>query len=74
MPNLAGNVDLFLQWQLVYFRNGRRPNEIMGPVSADLTDADINNLGAFYASLPPVAPPTTAGRQAAIDGGRQGAG
>ncbi len=58
VPHLAGNVDLFLQWQLVYFRNGRRPNEVMGAVSADLTDADINNLGAFFASLPPVAPPT----------------
>jgi cytochrome c553 len=59
VPNLAGNADLFLQWQLVYFRNGRRPSEIMGGIAANLTDADINNLGAYFASLPPVASPAT---------------
>jgi len=58
VPNLAGNADLFLQWQLVYFRNQRRQSEIMQPIAANLTDADIRNLGAYFASLPPVASPT----------------
>ena len=57
VPHLAGNLDIFLQWQLVYFRGGRRVNEAMTAVAADLTDADVNNLGAYYASLAPVAPP-----------------
>ncbi len=52
IPSLAGQQDQFLQWQLVFFRSGRRKNELMSPMAADLTDADIRNLGAFFASLP----------------------
>jgi cytochrome c553 len=53
IPSLAGQRDQFLQWQLVFFRSGRRPNLLMGPIVAQLSDADIRNLGAYYASLPP---------------------
>jgi cytochrome c553 len=66
VPNLAGNADLFLQWQLVYFRNERRISEIMKPVAAELTDAEIRNLGAYYASLPPVASPATSDPKPAL--------
>jgi cytochrome c553 len=59
VPNLAGNADLFLQWQLVYFRNGRRPSDVMASIANLLSDADINNLGAYFASLPPVKVPET---------------
>lgn len=52
-PNLAGNADLFLQWQLVFFRNGRRHSEVINPVASELSDEDIRNLGAYYASLAP---------------------
>lgn len=52
IPSLAGQQDKFLQWQLVFFRSGRRANEIMGPMAADLTDEDVRNLGAYFASLP----------------------
>ncbi|HEY0206243.1 MAG TPA: c-type cytochrome, partial [Acetobacteraceae bacterium] len=33
IPSLAGQRDQFLQWQLVFFRSGRRANEIMGPMA-----------------------------------------
>ncbi len=52
IPSLAGQTDKYLQWQLVFFRSGRRANEIMGPMAADLTDEDVRNLGAYFASLP----------------------
>ncbi len=52
IPSLAGQRDQFLQWQLVFFRSGRRANEIMGPMAADLSDEDVRNLGAYFASLP----------------------
>jgi len=52
IPSLAGQQDQFIQWQLVFFRSGRRPNPLMGPIVANLTDADIRNLGAYYHSLP----------------------
>lgn len=56
IPSLAGQKDSFLQWQLVFFRSGRRENPIMGPMSADLSDEDIRNLGAYFASLSPPEP------------------
>ena len=51
IPVLAGQSDQFLQWQLVFFRSGRRHNETMSALSQNLSDADIRNLGAFYAGL-----------------------
>jgi cytochrome c553 len=51
-PSLAGQQDQFIQWQLVFFRSGRRPNPAMAPLVADLTDQDIRNLGAYFHSLP----------------------
>jgi len=65
IPSLAGQLDKFLQWQLVFFRSGRRANEIMGPMAADLTDEDVRNLGAYFASLPP-GPPSTDGTDPAL--------
>jgi cytochrome c553 len=52
MPNLAGEPDLYLQFQLVYFRKGVRKNENMNTVAESLSDEDIRNLGAYFASLP----------------------
>ena len=56
IPSLAGQLDQFVQWQLVYFRAGTRKNEQMQPVVADITNDDIRNLGAYFASLPPPKP------------------
>ena len=53
IPSLAGQPDLFVQWQLVFFRAGARKNEPMQPIVAQLDNADIRNLGAYFASLAP---------------------
>ena len=52
IPSLAGQLDQFIQWQLVFFRSGRRPNPAMAPLVANLSDEDIRNLGAYFSSLP----------------------
>ena len=52
-PSLAAQPDLFIQWQLVFFRAGTRKNEQMQPIVEQLNNEDIRNLGAYYASLPP---------------------
>jgi cytochrome c553 len=52
-PSLAGQPDNFLQWQMLFFRLGRRKSEIMEPIAANLKDDEIRALGAFIASLPP---------------------
>ncbi len=52
IPSLAGQQDQFLQWQLVFFRSGRRPNPAMAPLVAEISDEDIRDLGAYYNTLP----------------------
>src|ERR1700704_4601476 len=52
-PSLAGQPDQYLQWQLVFFRSGSRKNEIMQPMAEQLSNEDIRDLGAYFASLPP---------------------
>ena len=56
VPNLAGQPDLFLQWQLVYFRGETRQNEQMTPQAKDLTDSDVRDLSAYFMALPPPVP------------------
>lgn len=51
IPSLAGQQDQFVQWQLVFFRAGTRKNEAMKPIVDQLTNEDIRNLGAYFASL-----------------------
>jgi cytochrome c553 len=53
IPSLAGQLDQFIQWQLVFFRAGTRKNEQMQPVVEQLNNEDIRNLGAYFASLTP---------------------
>ena len=51
IPSLAAQPDLFIQWQLVFFRAGTRKNEQMQPIVEQLNNEDIRNLGAYFASL-----------------------
>ena len=52
VPSLAGQQDQFIQWQLVFFRSGRRPNRVMAAIVANLSDEDVRDLGAYFHSLP----------------------
>jgi cytochrome c553 len=52
-PSLAGQPDLYLQWQLVFLRSGSRKNEIMQPMAEQLSNEEVRNLGACFASLSP---------------------
>jgi cytochrome c553 len=53
IPSLAGQPDQFIQWQLVFFRAGTRKNEQMQPIVEQISNDDIRNLGAYFASLAP---------------------
>lgn len=50
-PNLAGQPGTYLVEQLKAYRSGRRASEVMGIVAKPLTDADILDLAAWYASI-----------------------
>lgn len=52
-PNLAGQKEQYLVLQLKAFRDGERKNMVMAPMTAGLSDTDIANLSAYYASLDP---------------------
>jgi cytochrome c553 len=49
-PNLAGQKEGYLIKQMKAFRDGVRSDPLMSPMSKALTDAEIENLAAFYAS------------------------
>ena len=53
IPNLAGQHDVYLGYQLRAFRSGRRKHTDMRFMARDLTDAEINALATYYSGLPP---------------------
>ena len=50
-PNLAGQNQNYLIEQLTAFKSGERKNEMMSIVSQTLSDADIENLAAYYSGI-----------------------
>jgi cytochrome c553 len=50
-PILAGQHESYLVKALADYRAGRRNNPLMLPMAANLSDQDIEDLAAFYASL-----------------------
>ena len=51
-PNIASQHAAYLYKQLLNFQSGERNNAIMTGMSANLSDADLRNLAAYYASKP----------------------
>ena len=51
--NLAGQQSAYLSNQIKAFRDGGRKNALMQPMVKGLSDADAENLAAYYASLKP---------------------
>ena len=50
-PHLAGQPEHYLVEQLKAYRSGKRAHEVMNVVAKPLTDADIADLAAWFASL-----------------------
>lgn len=48
-PSLAGQPEVYLASQLKQFRNGKRHNEVMNVIAKPLSDADIDNISAWFA-------------------------
>lgn len=49
-PSLASQPKQFITTQLVMFREGNRKDPQMSQVAADLSNADINDLGAYFSA------------------------
>ncbi len=50
-PNMAGQKEAYLVKQMKAFRDGSRKDPMMEPMAKPLSDADIDNLSAFYSGL-----------------------
>ncbi len=50
-PNLAGQKEGYLVKQMKAFRDGTRNDPMMSPMAKPLSDADIENLAAYFSSL-----------------------
>ena len=71
-PSLAGQPVFFTHWQLIKYRDGRRKDPQMSPPAQSLSDEDMADLAAYYATQRPHPRPAkvdpakvTAGRQLA---------
>jgi cytochrome c553 len=51
-PNLAGQSATYLYVQLRAFKDGARENAVMQPLAKALSDGDMRNVAAHFASLP----------------------
>ena len=50
-PNLAGQKSAYVVKQLKAFKDGSRKDPTMNAMAAPLTDADMENLAAYYEGL-----------------------
>jgi len=50
-PNLAGEVNIYIDTQLKAYRNGKRNHEIMSEIAADMTDEQIRAVADWFAQI-----------------------
>ena len=51
-PRLAGQYNKYLQFALHEYKDGQRSNPIMKGMAATLSDQDIEDIAAYFSSLP----------------------
>ena len=49
-PSLSAQQPAYIVAQLKYFKAGNRTNPIMQPLAGELSEADIDDLAAYFAS------------------------
>jgi cytochrome c553 len=50
-PNIAGQTEPYIVAQLQAFKTGARKNDAMSVVAPSLSDADIENLAAYFSAI-----------------------
>jgi cytochrome c553 len=71
VPSLAGQPADFITLQTILFRERLRHVEVMNGITANMPDKDIEDLAAFFASLPPGPPDDRRPRDAALSAAGQ---
>jgi cytochrome c553 len=70
VPTLAGQPQQFIVTQLFMFREGKRKDAQMSPLTASLSNADLNDLAAYFSAQPHAAPPRVTTPEVAAAGRR----
>ncbi len=52
IPKLAGQYEVYIAKQLRNYQNGTRSHELMNGMAAPLTDKDLDDISAYFASQP----------------------
>lgn len=50
-PNIAGQNAFYMREQLIKYRSGARAHPVMNIIAGNLSDSDIDDLAAYYASI-----------------------
>ena len=50
-PSIAGQPEVYLASQLKQFRDGKRQNAVMNMTAANLSDADIDDVAAWFSQF-----------------------
>lgn len=50
-PNIAGQTEQYLVTQLQAFKTGTRKNDAMSVVAPTLSDADVEDLAAYFSAI-----------------------
>ena len=53
IPRSPAQPPLYILYQLLNFRDGRRKNDVMIAFVAKMSDDDMKDIAAYYAALPP---------------------
>lgn len=70
IPSLSGQPPLYTYSQLIQFREKRRVDAGMSPFAENLSDADIQDLAAYFAAQEPLPPRGTSDPKKAAAGQR----
>lgn len=68
-PKLAGQQKVYLQRELMDYKEGRRQSDIMVPLVASLSEDDVARLSAYYAAQEPA--PGTVSRPELLELGKR---
>jgi cytochrome c553 len=71
VPGITGQPKLFTQYQLFFFREGRRKNPEMNALAKEMSDADLVALSEAIEKLPPRTPSSDGVEEARYQRGGQ---
>lgn len=55
-PSLAGQPPLYVYYQLLQFREGRRKDDAMTAITARMSDADMKDMAEYFSTQPAKVP------------------